>query len=84
MFVYMTMFSFVVPPAQAAALTPFPANAGAASSLMGFLQLCVAAAIGVLVGQLDDGTQIPMVTVIGITGLGPFAAYWLLVRRIGT
>ena len=83
MFVYMTMFSFVVPPAQAAALTPFPANAGAASSLMGFLQLCVAAAIGVLVGQLDDGTQIPMVTVIGITGLGPLAAYWLVVRRIG-
>lgn len=83
MFVYMTMFSFVVPPAQAAALTPFRANAGAASSLMGFLQLCVAAAIGVLVGQLDDGTQIPMVTVIGITGLGPLAAYWLVVRRIG-
>ena len=83
MFVYMTMFSLVVPPAQAAALAPFPANAGAASSLMGFLQLCVAAAIGVLVGQFDDGTQIPMVTVIGITGLGPLAAYWLLVRRIG-
>ncbi len=83
MFAYMTMFSLVVPPAQAAALAPFPANAGAASSLMGFLQLCVAAAIGVLVGQFDDGTQIPMVTVIGITGLGPIAAYWLLVRRIG-
>ncbi len=82
MFVYMTMFSLVVPPAQAAALAPFPANAGAASSLMGFLQLCVAAGIGVLVGQFDDGTQIPMVTVIGITGFGPVAAYWLLVRRI--
>ena len=49
---------------------------------MGFLQLCVAAGIGVLVGQFDDGTQIPMVTVIGITGFGPVAAYWLLVRRI--
>ena len=82
MFVYMAMFSLVVPPAQAAALVPFPANAGAASSLMGFVQLCVAAAIGVLVGQFDDGTQIPMITVIGITGFGPIAAYWLLLRRI--
>ena len=81
MFVYMAMFSLVVPPAQAAALAPFPANAGAASSLMGFVQLSVAAAIGVLAGQFDDGTQIPMVTVIGITGFGPIAAYWLLVRR---
>ena len=84
MFVYMTMFSLVVPPAQAAALAPFPANAGATSSLMGFLQLCAGAAIGVLAGLFDDGTQIPMVTAIGITGLGPLAAYWLLVRRIGT
>ena len=82
MFVYMTMFSLVVPPAQAAALAPFPPNAGATSSLMGFLQLCTSAAIGVLAGQVDDGTQIPMVTVIGITGLGPMATYWLLVRRV--
>jgi DHA1 family bicyclomycin/chloramphenicol resistance-like MFS transporter len=83
MFVYMLMFSLVVPPAQAAALTPFPQAAGAASSLMGFLQLCVGAAVGAIVGQFDDGTQIPMVTVIGVTGLGPLAAYWLLVRRAG-
>ncbi len=83
MFVYMVMFSLVVPPAQAAALMPFPAAAGAASSLMGFLQLCVSAVIGAIVGQFDDGTQIPMVTVIGITGLGPMAAYWLLVRKAG-
>ncbi len=83
MFFYMMMFSMVVPPAQTAALTPFPETAGAASSLMGFVQLCVGAAIGALVGQLDDGTQIPMVTAIGITGLGPLAAYWFLVRKAG-
>ena len=81
MFVYMFMFSLVVPPAQAAALAPFPDAAGAASSLMGFLQLCLGAIVGVLIGQVDDGTQIPMVTAIAITGLGPLAAYWLLIRR---
>jgi DHA1 family bicyclomycin/chloramphenicol resistance-like MFS transporter len=81
MFVYMMSFSLVVPPAQAAALTPFPEAAGAASSLMGFLQLCLGAAIGTLVGQFDDGSQIPMVTAIGVTGLGPLAAYWWLVRK---
>ena len=50
---------------------------------MGFLQLCASAPIGVLAGWFDDGTQIPMVTVIGGAGLGPLAAYWLLVRRAG-
>jgi DHA1 family bicyclomycin/chloramphenicol resistance-like MFS transporter len=79
MFVFMAMFSFIVPPAQAAALAPFPHAAGAASSLMGFIQLCT----GAIVGQFDDGSQIPMVTAIGIVGLGPAAAYWLLVRRLG-
>jgi DHA1 family bicyclomycin/chloramphenicol resistance-like MFS transporter len=81
MFFYMLMFSLVVPPAQAAALAPFPEAAGAASSLMGFLQLCASAVIGMLAGRFDDGTQIPMVTVIAITGLGPLAAYWLLIHR---
>jgi DHA1 family bicyclomycin/chloramphenicol resistance-like MFS transporter len=84
MFAYMMMFSLVVPPAQAAALAPFPDSAGAASSLMGFVQLVVAAAIGILAGRFDDGTQMPMVTIIGVTGLGPLAAYWLLLRRAGT
>jgi DHA1 family bicyclomycin/chloramphenicol resistance-like MFS transporter len=82
MFFYMTTFSLVVPPSQAAALTPFPEVAGAASSLMGFIQLCAGAVIGAGVGQFDDGSQIPMVTAIGITGLGPAAAYWLFVRRL--
>lgn len=81
MFLYMMSFSLVVPPAQAAALAPFPEAAGAASSLMGFIQLCIGAAIGTLVGLLEDGTQIPMVTAIGVTGLGPIVAYWWLVRQ---
>ena len=77
----MRMLSPVAPPAQAAALAPFPVAGGAASSLMGFLQLCLGAIVGVLIGQVDDGTQIPMVTAIAVTGLGPLAAYWLLIRR---
>ena len=34
-----------------------------------------------LVGQIDDGTKIPMVSAIAVTGLGPIVAYWLLIRR---
>ena len=81
MFCFMFAFPLVVPPAQAAALSPFPHAAGRASSLIGFLQLCIAAAVGTIVGQLDDGTQGPMVTTIAIAGFGPLLSYWLILKR---
>ena len=81
MFCFMFAFSLVVPQSQAAALSPFPHIAGTASSLMGFIQLGIAALTGFLVSLLDDGTQLPMATAIAIVGLGPLATVWLVLGR---
>lgn len=54
----------VLPNSQAAAIAPFPQQAGAASGLLGFLVLATAALIGAIIGQSHDGTAMPMV--IGI------------------
>lgn len=77
---YMFSFSLVVPQATAAALAPFGANAGAASSLFGFLQAGVGAGIAALMGILADGTQMPMVTTVALGGIGTLVVYGLAPR----
>ncbi len=78
--IFMFAFCFIVPPAQAAAMSLFDRNTGAAASMMGFVQLAFSSATGALVGYFADGTQIPMVIAIGIASLCPIAAYGLIVR----
>jgi DHA1 family bicyclomycin/chloramphenicol resistance-like MFS transporter len=53
------------PPGIAAGLSVYPRIAGAASGLLGFLQMMTAAVGALLVGQLPQGTAIPMVAVVG-------------------
>jgi len=53
------------PPGIAAGLSVYPRIAGAASGLLGFLQMMTAAIGALLVGQLPQGTAIPMVAVVG-------------------
>jgi DHA1 family bicyclomycin/chloramphenicol resistance-like MFS transporter len=53
------------PPGIAAGLSVFPRIAGAASGLMGFLQMMIAAAGTFLIGQLPQGTPLSMVAVVG-------------------
>lgn len=69
------------PNAVAGAIGPFPKMAGAASALMGFIQMSCAAAIGYGVGHLHDGTPVPMAVAMALVGCAGFAAYWFLVRR---
>ncbi len=78
-FFYMFFFALILPAATAGALSPFPHVAGAASSLLGFVQLGAAALAGALVGVFEDGTQMPMVWAIGAAGLLGLAA-WAAVR----
>ena len=55
--------------------------AGAAAAMVGFLQLGVAAAVGVGVGQILDGTTRPMMTAVAVvSGLG-LASFWGLVKK---
>jgi DHA1 family bicyclomycin/chloramphenicol resistance-like MFS transporter len=53
------------PPGIAAGLSVFPRIAGAASGLMGFLQMMIAAAGTFLIGQLPQDTPLSMVAVVG-------------------
>ncbi len=81
MFFYMVGVGIVMPNCMAGAIGPFPAMAGTASALLGFVQMGLAALIGVLVGQFHDGTQAPMTTAIAAMGVCTFAGYFLLIRQ---
>lgn len=64
MFLFLVGAAFILPNAMAGAVGPFPTMAGLASALLGFVQMGLAAVVGVLVGHLHDGTQLPMVATI--------------------
>lgn len=81
MSLFFVAVGLVLPNATAAAIAPFPRTAGAASALMGFVQMGTGALAGAMVGWFDDGTPVPMATVILIAALGAFAANRLLVGR---
>ncbi|HVC11953.1 MAG TPA: multidrug effflux MFS transporter [Burkholderiales bacterium] len=81
MIVYMFASSYVLPHATAAALSPFPQFAGAASSLLGACQFSVGAAVSAGLGAAFDGTARPMASVAALAGLGALAGYSLLLRE---
>lgn len=78
MFWYSFSVGFVMPNSMAGAIAPFPNMAGAASALMGFIQMSMSAITGVLVGQLHDGTPVPMMVVIATTG----TIAWFFAMRV--
>ncbi|MBM3368544.1 MAG: multidrug effflux MFS transporter [Betaproteobacteria bacterium] len=73
--------AFVVPNATAAALSPFPHMAGAASSLLGMLPFALGALVSAGLGVAFDGTTVPMACTIALFGALAFAAERLLFRR---
>lgn len=78
---YMIGTGIVMPNGQAGALGPFAHMAGAASALMGFLQMAIAALIGVAFGQLHDGTPLPMALLVAGCGCCCLASFVVLARR---
>jgi DHA1 family bicyclomycin/chloramphenicol resistance-like MFS transporter len=68
MTLYLCGLGLAMPQAMAGALTPFPERAGAASSLLGFLQQVVASSVGILVGQTLGATALPLAAIIAATG----------------
>lgn len=80
-FVFMLAVGMVLPNSTAGAIGPFPDMAGLASALLGFFQMGGAALIGILVGHLHDGTQVPMTSAVGAMGLLTFLVFTLLVWR---
>lgn len=72
---------FVFPNSQAGAVAPFPDRAGAAAALNGFLQMTLAALLGVLVMQIYDGSPIPMAIFIVVFAAAALPPYVLLILR---
>jgi len=68
MMLYLAGLGIAMPQAFAGALQPFPERAGAASSLIGFVQQTVAAASGALVGQSLGATAWPLAIGIAVPG----------------
>jgi MFS transporter, DHA1 family, multidrug resistance protein len=68
MALYLCGLGLAMPQAMAGALMPFPDRAGAASSLLGFLQQAVGSSAGILVGQMLGGSALPLALVIASMG----------------
>lgn len=77
---YCAGMGWVIPASNAAAIGPYPDKAGAASSLLGFIQMVMAASVGITVAHLLDGTARPMAIAIALSGLATLGAA-LAVRR---
>lgn len=80
MILYMVGMGIVLPSAQAGAIGPFPRRAGAASSLIGFVQYALAAFTGLAVGHGFDDTALPMAAAIAASGLVALLAHALIIR----
>ena len=69
MALYLCGLGLAMPQSMAGALTPFPERAGAASSLLGFLQQATASAIGIMVGQMLGASALPLAAIIAAMGV---------------
>jgi DHA1 family bicyclomycin/chloramphenicol resistance-like MFS transporter len=68
LFVYMSSLNLIAANAMARALEYFPRQAGTTAALFGAAQFSGGALAGTVVGQLHDGSAVPMAVVIAATG----------------
>ena len=80
--VYMIGTGIVMPQSMAGALAPFPRMAGTSSALLGFIQMSLAAAVGLLVGHWHDGSPLSMALAICGMGLLTLGSFLMLQRAI--
>ena len=80
-FVFMVGVGLMLPNAMAGAIGPYPRMAGTASAFLGFVQMILAALLGIAVGQMHDATGRGMTGAIGVVALGALVSYFGLVRR---
>ena len=74
--------AFIVPGTTAGAMSPFTQIAGAASSLLGFVQFLAAATATTVIGLMNDGTPLPMAIVICTCTFLTLILYLVLVRPL--
>jgi MFS transporter, DHA1 family, multidrug resistance protein len=81
MAVYLAGMGMVLPQSLAGAMTPFPERAGAASSLLGFIQQSVAAVCGAIVGILLGQSAWPLAASVAVAGCATLAL-WIATRSV--
>ncbi|MBV9954567.1 MAG: multidrug effflux MFS transporter, partial [Pseudolabrys sp.] len=81
MAVYLAGMGFVLSQSIAGAMQPFPERAGAASSLLGFMQMTGSAIVGAIVGHLLGESAWPLAVTVALMGCGCLAL-WAATRRV--
>jgi MFS transporter, DHA1 family, multidrug resistance protein len=79
--IYLAGLGMVLPQSIAGAMTPFPERAGAASSLLGFVQQSVAAVFGAIVGYLLGKSAWPLANGVAIAGCATLVL-WIATRAV--
>jgi len=79
--IYLAGLGMVLPQSIAGAMSPFPDRAGAASSLLGFIQQSGAALCGAFVGWMLGANAWPLVLTVAAMGCATFAI-WLATQRL--
>ena len=79
--VYLAGLGMVLPQSFAGAMTPFPERAGAASSLLGFIQQSAAALCGAVVGWLLGDSAWPLATAVAVMGCATLLI-WISTRAL--
>ena len=81
-FAIMIGIGFVVPPATALGIAPFPEMAGAASAFIGFIQMTVSSLTVLGVGYLYDGTAGPMMILMAVLSAVDLGIYVPFLGRL--
>ncbi|WP_022727691.1 multidrug effflux MFS transporter [Fodinicurvata sediminis] len=81
--IYFGGTALVMPNSMAGAIGPYPRMAGAASSLLGFLQMGAAALAGVAVGQLHDGSPKAMSAMMLVSAVMVLVFLLTMIPRAG-
>jgi MFS transporter, DHA1 family, multidrug resistance protein len=68
MALYLAGIGLTLPQSMAGALTPFPDRAGAAASLLGFLQQATGSTLGIVVGHALGASALPLALIIATMG----------------
>lgn len=79
MAIFSAGLGMALPAGMAGAMAPFPLIAGAASALLGFVQMLVAAAASFAVGVLPHGSALPMAVVIAASAAAALLSFTGLV-----
>jgi DHA1 family bicyclomycin/chloramphenicol resistance-like MFS transporter len=81
LFIYAASVGCLFPNTTAMAMASHPDKAGTASALVGILQWALAAVTASGMGAANNGTSLPMVTMIAAAGIGALVLYRSLVTR---